>query len=781
MEYNQSNGIKRPVEEEIPRTLNVQAMENAPVKKIRKSKVQISESNSVINLNENIPGIAYNVLEQSGPPHNTKFTISIQIDDRSFVATGRSKKQAKALAAIDALKYLVEVKKNTCTYVFADGVSKTAFVTNPISEMPAPKSIKKRDKPNSHMTSIISTGKKLPTHLAHEKNPISLINELYKNPQFVLEVEDVLKTGNVVVYKAILKIDGQDFEGKGFSKQTAKLAACKEALAQIYKMSFTPLNMKINSGLELDQNHANKIEFLISNKYGELIEGYPEPYVAKKVLAGIVMTRDKDFENAQVIAVTTGTKVVGGDSLCLEGSVLNDMHAEILARRCLMKFLYSELRKYFNKATHYDTVFDKSINNREEFKVKLKQGIDFHLYISTAPCGDSAVFSPRENSTLQEDVKENRRTHGLLRTKIESGEGTIPVKASIQTWDGILLGNRVLTMSCSDKVCRWNVVGVQGSLLSSVIEPIYFHSLVLGNLLHPVHTFRGICGRVDGIENLPPKFKLNKPYLAMTTSSDRRLVSKSPNYSFNWTVGDSKIEIVNCATGRTLKDQTSDLAKIKFFKRFEYLLKKIPQRYMTHKMILDQALSYGELKLLSKEFQLAKKELYQAFQTKGLGNWLKKPMEQDQFYTNVEANCNIKEPDGSIDTSAIPSPVKTEKNIIATKEVRTQPQYSKSSNVNIKKFYGNSQTAYIHPRQQHPKSYVTYVNTQVYNNLHYSEDSTYYSNNTHYQYPPGYYENPSTSHQSGYVSHSSYNYNPSYAAHSHHNMSTDGSYYKSHF
>ena len=28
-------------------------------------------------------------------------------------------------------------------------------------------------------------------------------------------------------------------------------------------------------------------------------------------------------------------------------------------------------------------------------KLKLKEGIGFHLYISTAPCGDGALFSPR--------------------------------------------------------------------------------------------------------------------------------------------------------------------------------------------------------------------------------------------------------------------------------------------------------------------------------------------------------------------------------------------------
>lgn len=146
-----------------------------------------------------------------------------------------------------------------------------------------------------------------------------------------------------------------------------------------------------------------------------------------------------------------------------------------------------DLFKFTAEENDEESVFIRSADG-----YALRDGVKYHLYINTAPCGDARIFSPHEEQTTAVDRHPNRRARGQLRTKIESGEGTIPVKSSnsTQTWDGILQGERLLTMSCSDKIARWNVLGLQGALLSHYVQPIYLDTIVLGSLLHPVHMYR---------------------------------------------------------------------------------------------------------------------------------------------------------------------------------------------------------------------------------------------------------------------------------------------------
>ncbi len=138
----------------------------------------------------------------------------------------------------------------------------------------------------------------------------------------------------------------------------------------------------------------------------------------------------------------------------------------------------------------------------------------------------------------------------------------------IQTWDDIMAGGRLLTMSCSDKLARWNILGVQGALLSLYMEPVYFKSIIIGSLYNEQHLTRAVYSRVSGVADLPASFTPNYPLLHSVTRPVPRVVARSPNTSLNWMWGDQHVEVIKTATGKLSSNIPSRLCKQSFFDSF---------------------------------------------------------------------------------------------------------------------------------------------------------------------------------------------------------------------
>ncbi|XP_041458711.1 double-stranded RNA-specific editase 1-like [Lytechinus variegatus] len=611
--------------------------------------------NALMQLNEIRPGLAFKTESQTGPVHAPTFVVSVEVNDQLFEGTGRSKKTARMHAAELALKSFIQFPNASDAYQALGRYQFTADFTSdqpevhggfnpfdadqerpvtPPSMMKAVLADKTQNSPDV-MNVKVEQGQNSPLAKKKEqpsgKNPVMILNELKPGQKY--EIIEETGQSHSKSFTMSLTIDGKNFQGTGRNKKLAKQRAAQAALIALFDMNpvlapdLQPITNEETSSHALAL--ADHVHKLILNKFCELTNGFQSPVAKRKVLAGIVMTRGETLENSSVIAISTGTKCINGEYMSGQGLALNDCHAEIISRRCLIRYLYSQLKLFLDNQGD-SSIFVPHPSGRG---YKLRSEIKFHLYISTAPCGDARIFSPHESSCSEEptpDRHPNRRARGQLRTKIESGEGTIPVKSgpSIQTWDGVLQGERLLTMSCSDKLARWNVLGVQGSLLTNFIEPIYLSSIILGSLYHGDHLSRAMFSRLSTIEDLPAGYSLNKPLLSGISNAESRQPGRAPNHSANWTFDDPCLEVINTTTGKNETGQPSQLCKAALFSHFKQIYNRIS---MITNPGAQLARSYEEAKHMSTDFHKAKQVMTKAFLKSGCGNWIEKPLEQDMF------------------------------------------------------------------------------------------------------------------------------------------------------
>jgi len=213
--------------------------------------------------------------------------------------------------------------------------------------------------------------------------------------------------------------------------------------------------------------------------------------------------------------------------------------------------------------------------------------------------------------------------------------------ASTLTWDGVAQGQqRLQFMSCSDKIAMWNVVGLQGALMSHFVEPIYIESVVLGSLFNYEHLLRALHARYNlnfeahSLNGLPETYRLNKCKVAkskLPASEITRQLTKTPGYAINWIMGDSKAEVINSDNGKNNDSSMSRLCKRSFFQQFRTLLGINTPTLPCSSLRSNIPIIYRDGKTSAMDYSRAKIQAVQSFQEQNLGTWIQVPSEFDLF------------------------------------------------------------------------------------------------------------------------------------------------------